>query len=129
MNILGLWVISYIFKPTSRNLSLILIVISTLVGISLLFTNLQSYVGLSGALHGLFAFYALQEALNGRKSSWILLAGIIGKVSIEQFFGAPANTAELINARVAIEAHLIGLIWGGLLSFLTYKKTCRSRFR
>jgi len=43
-----------------------------------------NYVGLSGTLHGLFAFYALKEALGGRKSSWLLVIGVMLKVASEQ---------------------------------------------
>ncbi len=77
---------------------------------------MQFYVGLSGTLHGLFAYYALNEALNGRRSSWLLVLGVIGKVGWEQWFGASASTAELIGARIATEAHLAGLVGGLLLA-------------
>ncbi len=123
MNLLGLWVISYFFKPTARSLSILLVSISTLVGISLLATSLHSYVGLSGTLHGIFAFYSLNEALNGRKSSWLLVIGVIAKVLSEQWLGASTSTAELIQARVAIEAHLSGLIFGLLLCLANAVKT------
>ncbi|GAL07454.1 hypothetical protein JCM19237_1394 [Photobacterium aphoticum] len=47
-----------------------------------------------------------------------MLAGIILKVLHEQFFGASALSATLIQARVATEAHLAGLIGGVLLAVL-----------
>ncbi len=122
MNLLGLWVISYIFKPAAHSLSLLLIGLSALIGSSLLFTSLHNYVGLSGTLHGIFAFYALKEAINGRKSSWLLVIGVIAKVFSEQWLGASSSTAELIQARVATEAHLAGLIFGLLLSLVNFIK-------
>jgi len=112
MNLLGLWVIGYLFHPNSRHFALLTLLVSTWIGLSLLLTHLFSYVGLSGTLHGLFTFYALKEALNGRKSSWLLVAGVMIKVTSEQLFGAPTSTAEMIHARVAIEAHLSGLLAG-----------------
>ncbi|NIY91863.1 rhombosortase [Vibrio diazotrophicus] len=128
MNLLGLWVIGYLFQPKPRNVAVLTLLISSWIGISLLFTNMVNYVGLSGTLHGLFAFYALKEALDGRKSSWLLVIGVILKVASEQLFGASASTAEMIGARVATEAHLSGLIIGLLLAAIMYKKTCQSRF-
>ncbi|MBD0785175.1 rhombosortase [Vibrio sp. Y2-5] len=116
MNLLGLWVIGYLFQPKSRNFAVLTLLISSWIGLSLLLTNMSSYVGLSGALHGLFAFYALKEALDGRKSSWLLVIGVILKVASEQLFGASTSTAEMIGARVATEAHLAGLLGGLLLA-------------
>ncbi len=122
MNIIGLWAIGYLFQPKPRTFSLLLVGISAWVGLYLLFTHIQSYVGLSGALHGLFAFYALKEALLGRKSSWWLFLGITIKVASEQWFGASTSSAEMIQARVAIEAHLAGLVAGGIVACLAILK-------
>ncbi|CSB74042.1 peptidase, S54 (Rhomboid) family [Vibrio cholerae CP1047(20)] len=116
MNLAALWIISFVFKPTARQLLIPLLLISLAVGVMILASDMQSYVGLSGTLHGLFAYYALNEALNGRRSSWLLVLGVIGKVAWEQWFGASASTAELIGARVATEAHLAGLVGGLLLA-------------
>ncbi|WP_165311838.1 rhombosortase [Vibrio ziniensis] len=120
MNLLGLWVISYLFHPKTRHFAVLTLLISIWIGISLLFTDMSNYLGLSGTLHGLFAFYALKEALGGRKSSWLLVLGVILKVVSEQLFGAPDSTAEMIHARVAIEAHLSGLLAGITLSVIEY---------
>ncbi len=116
MNLAALWIISFVFKPTARQLLIPLLLISLAVGVMILASDMQSYVGLSGTLHGLFAYYALNEALNGRRSSWLLVLGVIGKVAWAQWFGASASTAELIGARVATEAHLAGLVGGLLLA-------------
>ncbi|CAM3650254.1 hypothetical protein VA7868_04184 [Vibrio aerogenes CECT 7868] len=89
-----------------------MVICSLSIGIGLFWTDIIRYVGLSGVLHGLFAGYALQEILAGRRSSWLLLAGVAGKVGWEQCFGAPATTAALIQAPVAIQAHLAGFISG-----------------
>ncbi|EPP5680011.1 rhombosortase [Vibrio cholerae] len=116
MNLAALWIISFVFKPTARQLLIPLLLTSLAVGVMILASDMQSYVGLSGTLHGLFAYYALNEALNGRRSSWLLVLGVVGKVAWEQRFGASASTAELIGARVATEAHLAGLVSGVLLA-------------
>lgn len=126
MNLAGLWIISYLFQPIKKQLVLALLVISLVTGIALLFSSIQIYVGLSGTLHGLFGLFALSEALNGRRSSWLLLLGLIAKIAWEQLIGPSSTTGELINARVAIEAHLAGALAGGFISiasFLTSRQT------
>ena len=112
MNLLALWVMGHLFRPAAKELMLVLVVISVSVGTAILFSSMQIYVGLSGALHGVFAYYALKEALEGRKSSWLLVVGVIAKIGWEQVYGASPETASLIGARVAIEAHLAGGISG-----------------
>ncbi|BDP30839.1 hypothetical protein VV208B2_19190 [Vibrio vulnificus] len=92
--------------------------ISFMVGLANLLTSMQIYVGLSGTLHGLFAYFALRESLEGRKSSWLLVLGVVLKVAWEHWMGASASTSELIGARVAIEAHLAGMSSGFLLASL-----------
>ncbi len=129
MNLAGLWIISYLFQPSKKQLVLALLVISLVTGIALLFSSIQIYVGLSGTLHGLFGLFALSEALNGRRSSWLLVLGLIAKIAWEQLIGPSCTTGELINARVAIEAHLAGALAGGFISiasFLTSRKTDQS---
>ena len=93
-----------------------MLVISLVTGVALLFSSIQIYVGLSGTLHGLFGLFALSEALNGRRSSWLLVLGLIAKIAWEQLIGPSSTTGELINARVAIEAHLAGAIAGGFMA-------------
>ncbi|CAH0526593.1 hypothetical protein VHP8226_01947 [Vibrio hippocampi] len=88
------------------------------IGLGIFVSEIQIYLGLSGILHALFAFLALREALQGRQSSWLLVIGVIGKVALEQIQGAPESTAKLIQANVAIEAHLIGAITGLTLAIL-----------
>ncbi len=129
MNLAGLWIISYLFQPSKKQLVLALLVISLVTGIALLFSSIQIYVGLSGALHGLFGLFALREALNGRKSSWLLVLGLVAKIAWEQLVGPSSTTGELINARVAIEAHLAGALVGGFIAivlYLTNKETDQS---
>ncbi|MCG9555204.1 rhombosortase [Vibrio sp. Isolate31] len=129
INLAGLWIISYLFQPSKKQLVVALLVISLATGVALLFSSIQIYVGLSGTLHGLFGLFALREALNGRKSSWLLMLGLVAKVAWEQLIGPSSTTGELINARVAIEAHLAGALAGGFIAIvlnLTNKETDQS---
>lgn len=118
MNLAGLWAITLLFRPAVKTLLITLIILSSWIGVGMLLTDTSIYVGLSGALHGLFAYFATQEWLDGRKSSRWLVLGIIIKVGWEQYFGASLSTAEWIEARVATEAHLIGLMGGVLLALI-----------
>lgn len=120
MNLAALWVISFIFKPSANTLLLVLSVLSLIVGLLNFLSDMTSYVGLSGVLHGLFASFALKEALDGRKSSWLLVIGVIAKVAWELTMGASQSTSELINARIAVESHLFGVISGILFAVTTH---------
>ena len=46
----------------------------------------------------------------------MLAAGIVLKVLYEQLFGASFDTIELIDADVAIDAHLWGVLGGAIAS-------------
>lgn len=118
MNMAALWIITYLFRPTASSLLFILISSAIFVGGSLLFDNLTIYAGLSGVLHSIFAYYALCEALSGRRSSWLLVIGVIAKIAYEQWFGPSSSTAALIEANVAIEAHLAGGVFGTACAIL-----------
>ena len=120
MNLAGLWIISYLFQPTRKQLISALALISLVTGLALLLSSIQVYVGLSGTLHGLFSLFALREALNGRKSSWLLVLGLVAKIAWEQLVGPSSTTGELINARVAIEAHLAGALTGGSMAMVSF---------
>ncbi|WP_241796549.1 rhombosortase [Vibrio rumoiensis] len=123
MNLIGLWLICYIFKPELRvkSFSLIVACLSFSVGTLLLITSMQIYVGLSGVLHGLFACYALTEYRKGNKNSLWLVLGLIIKIAWEQAFGSPTGSEALIGASVAINAHLFGCLTGFTLSFILFR--------
>ena len=123
MNLAALCGNCFLFSPNRKQLTQALLLISLATGIALLLTDIELYLGLSGTLHGLFALFALKEAIEGRKTSWLLVAGVIVKVSWEQLYGASATTSDMIGARVAIEAHLAGAMTGIALALpLAYRK-------
>ena len=74
--------------------------------------HLHSYVGLSGVLHALFTYGAYQDARQGFKSGWWLQLGVALKVLYEQWQGPDESISKLIDANVAIDAHLFGWIAG-----------------
>ncbi|WP_420833498.1 rhombosortase [Shewanella pneumatophori] len=116
MNLAGFWVIVALHEQYYRmtGLALLFTCLCLLQGLGLLgfYPELIGYVGLSGMLHGLFTYGAVFDIRQGYKSGYLLLLGVIVKVAYEQYFGASAEVTELINARVATEAHLVGLVCG-----------------
>ena len=55
---------------------------------------------------------ALRDIQLKMTTGWLLLAGLLIKVSFEQWQGPDAQLAQLIDASVAIDAHLYGVIAG-----------------
>lgn len=84
------------------------------LGIWLFVPDITVYTGLSGLLHGVIVWGALKDIQVGMRSGILLFVGIWAKLAWEQWAGPSADVGELIQSRVAIEAHLIGAI-GGLV--------------
>ena len=84
------------------------------LGIWLFVPDIKVYTGLSGLLHGIIVWGAIKDIQVGMRSGILLFIGIWGKLAWEQYSGPSADVGELIQSRVAIEAHLIGAI-GGLV--------------
>lgn len=91
----------------------------TSIGIYYFDPMLSKYVGLSGVLHGVFVFGALMDINAKDKTGYLLLLGILIKISHEQLYGASTDVSNLIAADVAINAHLWGAL-GGLVFSLIY---------
>lgn len=85
----------------------------------LFFTDMSLYVGLSGILHGIFLWGALRDIQSHEKTGYLLVLGLMAKLIYEQVVGASAEVASLINANVAVDAHLYGAI-SGLIFFIGY---------
>lgn len=81
-------------------------------------TSIHYYVGLSGLLHAMLTLGALKDIQLKMSTGWLLLAGLIAKVSWEQWHGPDAELANLINASVATDAHLYGVASAILLWLL-----------
>lgn len=78
------------------------------------------YAGLSGALHGMFTWGACMDIRQGLRSGWILLIGVTAKVIYEQVNGSSNDVATLIDATVAVDAHLFGALSGAVLFSLMW---------
>ena len=123
LNLTGLWLLwSLHGEYYHTKLYLGLFTFSALIvsaGLLLFSPNLQQYVGLSGVLHAIFIWGALKDIEHKLKSGYLLLGAVILKIIHEQTFGASEEMVQLINANVAINAHLFGAIAGGVFFILT----------
>ncbi|WP_114325067.1 rhombosortase [Candidatus Colwellia aromaticivorans] len=93
--------------------------LTTSVGIYYFEPTLIQYVGLSGVLHGVFVFGALMDINAKDKTGYLLFLGVCLKIAHEQFYGASSDVSNLIEASVAVNAHLWGAL-GGLLFSVIY---------
>ncbi len=102
-----------------KNYSLLFLCSAAICSAGLYFfsPDISQYVGLSGVLHGIFVFGAIMDIRHHDKSGYLLFAGVWLKIAHEQFYGASEDVSALINASVAIDAHLWGAIGGLLFSF------------
>ncbi|WP_414830944.1 rhombosortase [Alteromonas sp. H39] len=90
----------------------------TSAGMYIMSPDLIWYAGLSGALHGVFVWGACMDIRKGLRSGWLLLIGVAVKLGYEQYTGSSDDVAALINATVAVDAHLYGAISGVLIFLL-----------
>lgn len=102
------------YTPKTYLLAFITSLVVCSLGIYYFDPSMERYVGLSGVLHGIFVWGAILDIKKGWNSGYLLLIGVVAKVAYEQVFGASADVEALINASVAIDAHLWGTV-GGLL--------------
>ena len=87
------------------------------IGVCLvIFADYYHYAGLSAVIHTLIVYGAIKDILAKEITGWLILLGMAFKVGYENIYGASDSTIELINASVAVEAHLIGVSIGLLLS-------------
>ncbi|UTM56520.1 rhombosortase [Photobacterium sp. CCB-ST2H9] len=123
MNLAGLAILTQLFRfhLTTARLVTILFALGIIVGLSLFFTELERYAGLSGILHGLFIWGAWQDIRQHRSGGKLLLAAGFVKVGWDIVTGGSAETASLIQASIAVEAHLAGAL-GGLALAYTFDK-------
>lgn len=127
MNIAGLLLIFLMHKNyyTVTHFTFVFLFLCISCGVSLLtfYPNMILYVGLSGVLHGLLVYGSVIDIKQKEKTGWILLVGTFAKVAYENIWGASAQVSELINASVAVEAHLIGAVSGGVLAAMLIAKS------
>ena len=121
MNLVALLLMLVLHQHYYSLRSFALVFVSGCVGISLLLylysPDIQIYVGLSGWLHCFITVGALLDIKHKMHSGWLILLGVVAKVAYEQWQGPDTELAALIEAHVAIDAHLYGVICGLVLGF------------
>ena len=70
-------------------------------------------------LHGIFVFGAILDIRYKDKTGYLLFIGVWLKIAHEQFYGASKQVSTMIDANVAIDAHLWGAV-GGLIFSCCY---------
>lgn len=106
---------------TIKNYSALFLFCSLSTSLGIFYDNpsLTQYVGLSGVLHGVFVFGAIMDIVSKDKTGYLLFIGVWLKIAYEQIYGASAAVSDLIEASVAVDAHLWGAV-GGLLFTIFY---------
>jgi len=108
------------YKPRSYLLLLLISAVTTSIGIHYYSLDIHRYVGLSGVLHGIFIWGAFMDIKHKDKTGYLLLVGVLIKISHEQIYGASDDVAQLISASVAINAHLWGALGGLIIGIYSY---------
>lgn len=123
MNIIGLVLLYMLHGEYAKPLLFIcitmLLCLATSICILWFSSDIHWYVGLSGILHGIFAWGVIIDIKLGRKSGYLLLLGLMIKLIDEQFFSSSTFLSNLIEANVAVDAHLYGAIAGLMLGLFT----------
>jgi rhomboid family GlyGly-CTERM serine protease len=119
LNIAGLtllWALhGHYFKLRCYLTQFLVLCLGTSIGLYLFAEQMRWYVGLSGVLHGLFIIGAYFDIQNKFRTGWLMLIGVWLKVAHEQIYGASEEVAKLIDANVAIDAHLFGTAIGSII--------------
>jgi rhomboid family GlyGly-CTERM serine protease len=125
LNLAALWLLWALHKGYYRPATYgALFLFSALICSSGLFyfsPQLFRYVGLSGVLHGVFVWGAIEDIKHRDITGYLLFVGVWLKIIYEQLYGANSDISHLIEANVAIDAHLWGAIGGLLFAFLYYQ--------
>lgn len=123
LNLAGLWLLWLLHGDEYKTRHYLVVFIACCVGVGLglyAFTpEITRYVGLSGALHGVFFYGILNDISHKMKTGWLLLLGGCAKIVNEQFGPTNASLEQLIDASVAVDAHLYGAITGAIIFGLT----------
>lgn len=119
------WALHGEYYDEKRYTKLLVISLIVVGALLLIFADYTHYAGLSAVLHTLIVYGAIKDIYFKDKTGWLLLAGVLLKVAYENLYGASSSTIELIDASVAVEAHLIGAIVGVILSLPVFSRVLR----
>ena len=102
-------------------MALLLLLSLGLASVYMALARTSLYMSAYGSLHGLIAYGSVKDIRSGEKTGYLIIVGVIAKVAYEQIVGASSDVEALIDSRVAIEAHLFGLLCGLGLALLEWR--------
>ena len=73
------------------------------------------FSSITGALHGTIVAFGLADWPKNKWTSTALIIGVTAKLIYEQLYGSSESVKQLINANVAVDAHLWGEVYVVLL--------------
>jgi len=116
MNLLGLALLLGIFDEEFNTVTLIQVLgvsaLAIALGYVVFYPADTRYLGLSGVLHGVAGAGSILVFKSRRLFAILFLLGLTIKILSEYTLGASQGMAEMIQARVATEAHLMGVLAG-----------------
>lgn len=118
LNLAGLFVITLLLAPAMGARQWLLTGFTSMLGVGfglLLFDpQLSWYVGLSGALYGLLLGGAIAEFRYQPLIATLLVIYTVGKIIWEQLYGAAQSSEAITGGTVIVNAHLYGMVAGGV---------------
>ncbi|SET12043.1 rhombosortase [Thalassotalea agarivorans] len=105
---------------TAKQYFTLVFVSALVIGILMFYfsPSIQRYVGLSGILHGIFVYGAIMDIKARIANGKLLFVCLWIKIAYEQFSEPNKALANLIEANVAIDAHLFGAIVGTIFTLV-----------
>ncbi len=119
LNVAGFVLVLWLFRGAIRGGALSVVFVAVLLSNTLLLwlcvPSLHYYVGFSGALHGMV--FALGTVMLARQP--LFTVGVLGvfviKLWFEQLEGGATPMVQVIEAPIAVDAHLLGGVAGVVL--------------
>lgn len=123
VNIIGLFLLWMLHAEYTRPFYFAVNILILSLGVSLCIyiwsPSIFWYVGLSGVLHGLFAWGVIIDIYFRRKTGYLLLIGLVIKIIDEQYFSTSQLMSQLIEVKVAVDAHFYGAVLGLILGLVS----------
>lgn len=88
------------------------------LGLLLFDPQLHWYVGLSGVLYGLLLGGAIADFKRQKVIAGLLIVYTVGKIIWEQLYGAVDSSEKIVGGTVIVNAHLYGMVSGGLAALI-----------
>lgn len=129
LNLGGLWlvwlIVGNVFNNDQWLLLVVLVGCAITLGLRFWFPDVTWYVGLSGLLYGLLVAGLVMQLTRRNLAAMVLLAVILIKTIIDRFY-MPISFATLTEYKVVVDAHIIG-IGAGLILSGCFRLLCRTR--